>query len=211
MKISLIRIVEFNNNKTLHPRDIIPSFELLSIISLLDGNQNQIEYLDNEVLDLTETEFTNMVLSKNSDFYVFQFQPIVSRAVSTIIKKLDKKSKITIAFGPTIEYQTENFLRKSRLKFAVFSEPELTIKELFDNILNNNIQNLKTIKSIKGIAFIHNNVFYRNRVRGFLNPNKLPYLAHQYAQNNKYKVVSKLIVPKRKIRWGFLLSSPDSP
>jgi len=211
MKISLIRLVEFKNNKTLHPRDIIPSFELLNIISLLDKNQNEIEHIDNEVLKLTEKEFTNMILRKNSDLYIFQFQPIVSNAVLRILKKLNKKSKITMAFGPTIEYQAEYFLRKSGLTFATFSEPELTIKELIDNILNNNIKKTETIKRIKGIAFIHKNIFYKNELREFLNPGKLPYLAHEYAQNDKYKVVSKVIVPKEKIKWGFLLSSRGCP
>lgn len=212
MKINLIRVVEFNENKSFHPRDVIPSFELLNIASLLKKEGHKIKLFDNEVLSLNSHKFEKLINKNDADIYVFHFQPIAANALFKIIKKLKTKSKkITIAFGPTVEYQTEEFLKKSFADYAILGEVELTILKLINTIFKKYFLSVKEKENIDGLAFLNKNKFIKNKLRPLLDPNSLPFLAHELIQNQKYKVVSKIIQPKKKIKWGFLLSSRGCP
>lgn len=213
MKINLVRIVEFKENSSLHPRDVIPSFELLNIASLLKKDGHQIKYFDNEILSLDSLEFKRLLFSNKADIYIFHFQPIVAKEISKIIKIIrNKTKKTTIAFGPTVEYRTLLFLKKSFVDFAILGEAELTVQEIVNKItIKNSKLNLYELEKIKGIAYLYKNKFIKNLPRELLNPNDLPFMAHELVQNYKYKVVSKIIKPKNKIKWGFLLSSRGCP
>lgn len=211
MDICLVRIVEFQENDSIHPRDVIPSFELLNVSSLLKKN-HKIQYLDNEILSKNSKSFLNLILNNKSDLLIIHFQPTVANQMSKMIKEIKKKTnKIVIAFGTTVEYKTLYFLQESRTDYAILGEVELSLLELINDLSLKKVLTLKQLKKINGIAFLHNNSLVKTKPRELLNPNILPFMSHELIQNEKYKVVSKIIRPLGKIKWGFILSSRGCP
>jgi len=213
MKICLLRVVEFNNQKIIHPRDIIPSFELLNIASLLKEKNHPVKLFDNEAMQLDQNKYLQKILEDEYDIYVVHFQPIVSANIEKIIKRIKKRSKdsIVVVFGPTIEYQTRNFLIKSKADFGVLGEAEMTVFELIKFFVSRKDSAKVIPNKIQGLTYIYQGKLIINEERPFIDPDTLPYLAHELIQDRKYKVVSKNINPKGKIKWGFILSSRGCP
>ena len=208
-----MRIVEFCNREIIHPRDIIPSFELLNIASLLKGRNHQVHLFDNEVLQLNKISYLKRILENDYDIYVIHFQPIVAANIEEIIRRIKKRSKdsIVIVFGPAIEYQTRKLLIKSKADFGVLGEAEVTVFELV-KLISSRRSLVKVIPNeIKGLTYMYRGKLIINKERPFVNPDTLPYLAHDLIQGGKYRVVSKNINPRGKIKWGFILSSRGCP
>ena len=212
MNICLVRIVEFFDKPSSHPRDVIPSFELLTIATMLRNKNHTVSYLDNEVLQCTKDDLEKLLLKKRCEIYIFHFQPIVNNSVSKIIKRIKKKKRsLVLAFGPSADYQTNELLLASSVDFALLGEPEQTAVEIIKLYEKNKRFSYKQKQSILGAAFIEKNKLCINKTRPLVNPDDLPFLAHDLIDNKQYRVVSKIIKPRGTIRWGFLLSSRGCP
>jgi radical SAM superfamily enzyme YgiQ (UPF0313 family) len=222
MKVSLIRIIEFFNvEEPIHPRDRIPSFELLNIAAFLEKNKIKYKHFDNEVMHLDEVSFQKISLKEKSDVFIIHFQPFVNQEVIDLIKKLKNKNKncIVIVFSPIVDQQTELFLKQSHADFAVFGETEESVFELIEFISKYKNKYLSQIikSEVAGIAFLHHKKLIRYKLRNQINLDALPFMAHHLLYENfpirkdSYQVTSKSVFVRNKIKWGFLLSSRGCP
>lgn len=222
MKVSLIRAIEFfNPNETTHPRDIIPSFELLNIATFLDQKKTKYKHFDNETMHLDILSFQKKILEEKADVYIIHFQPLVNQEIIDLIGRLKKKNKncLVIVFSPMIDQDPELFLRKSKADLAILGETEATAFELIEIITKykSNYLNQLIKLDVRGVAFFHHQKFIKNKARRPLNPDELPFMAHHLlyniktTQKNDYQVTSKTVFVKKKIKWGFLLSSRGCP
>lgn len=222
MKVSLIRAVEFfSNNKAAHPRDIIPSFELLNIATFLEKSQIKYKHFDNETMHLDIFSFQEKILKEKSDIYLIHFQPLVNQEIINLISELKKKNKncVIVVFSPIIDQDPELFLQKSQADLAILGETEATAFELINIITKHQKKYLRQIikTDVNGVAFLHHGKFIKNKNRKLLSPDELPFMAHHLLydkknkQKNKYQVTSKIVFVKEKIKWGFLLSSRGCP
>jgi radical SAM superfamily enzyme YgiQ (UPF0313 family) len=221
MKVTLIRVIEFfQTNQVSHPRDVIPSFELLNIAAFLENKKLHYQHFDNEVLHLNFTSFQKMVTQKKSDIYIIHFQPLVNQEIIDLIKKLKSRNQqcIVVVFGPTVDNQTELFLKNSKANVAIFGEAEQStfeLIELFEKQQNNYLKQITQLQ-IAGTALIYKKSFIQNKSRALMNPDNLPFMAHHLLYENAnarnvYQVTSKVVFVKEKIKWGFILSSRGCP
>lgn len=222
MKASLIRAVEFfSYNNTTHPRDIIPSFELLNIAAFLEKNQIKYKHFDNEILHMDSFSFQEKILKENSDIYFIHFQPLVNQKIINLISKLKKKNKecVIIVFSPIVDQNPELFLQKSQADLVILGETEATAFELINIIskYKKNYLNQIIKKNVCGVAFLNHGKFIKNKTRKLTILNELPFMAHHLLYDSKkkqkydYQVTSKTVFVKEKIKWGFLLSSRGCP
>lgn len=222
MKASLIRAIEFfNPNEATHPRDIIPSFELLNIAAFLDQKKIKYRHFDNETMHLDNFSFRKKILKEKADVYFIHFQPLVNQEIIDLISQLKKKNKdcIIIVFSPIIDQEPELFLQKSQADLAILGETEATAFELINIISKYKSRYLNQVMKldVRGIAFLHHKKLIRNRARKPIALDELPFMAHRLlyddkaAQKNDYQVTSKTVFVKKKIKWGFLLSSRGCP
>jgi len=223
MKFSLIRAIEFFKPKeVVHPRDIIPSFELLNIAAFLDQKKIKYKHFDNEIIQLNHFSFQKKILTKGkADIYIIHFQPLVNQEIIDLISQLKKNNKncIIIVFGPMIDHEPELFLKKSQADIAILGEPETTTFELIDIIskYKNKYLNQLIKLDVRGVAFFNHRKFIKNKARRPLIPDELPFMAHHLlydvktSRKNNYQVTSKTVFVRKKIKWGFLLSSRGCP
>ena len=222
MQVSLIRAIEFFNHKeAIHPRDRIPSFELLNIASFLDQKKIRYKHFDNEVMHESDSSFQEKILRGKADLYIIHFQPLVNQEIINLIKKLKQKNKncIVLVFSPMIDQEPELFLQKSQADVAILGEIEATAFELIDLILQYKNKYLQQIIKLEtpGVAFLHHQKLTKNKLRKPILLDDLPFMAHHLlyadktAQKNPYQVTSKTVFVREKIKWGFLLSSRGCP
>ncbi len=222
MQVSLIRAIEFFNYKeAIHPRDRIPSFELLNIASFLDQKKIKYKHFDNEVMHESNFSFQEKILREKTDLYIIHFQPLVNQEIINLIKKLKQKNKncIVLVFSPMVDQEPELFLQKSQADIAILGEIEATAFELINLILRYKNKYLQQIikSETSGIAFLYQQKFIKNKPRKPILLDDLPFMAHhllyknKIAQQNPYQVTSKTVFVREKIKWGFLLSSRGCP
>lgn len=222
MKVSLIRVIEFfNQSEATHPRDIIPSFELLNIAAFLDQKKIKYKHSDNETMHLDSSSFQKKILKEKADVFFIHFQPLVNQEIINLIDQLKKKNKdcIVIVFSPMIDQEPELFLQKSQADIAILGETEATAFELIDIIskYKNKYLNQLIKLDVRGVAFLNHKKFIKNKARKPLAPDEMPFMAHHLLYDDKtirkndYQVTSKTVFVKKKIKWGFLLSSRGCP
>lgn len=211
MKILLSRISSFETQANEHPKDTFLPFYLASIASILRKN-HQIEIIDNDICRFSFLALIEKISTMDPDIAIIEFSSGIQKETGKLIKKIkniNRKIKI-IVFGSYTDYLPEKFLKNFPADFIIVNEPESSIKKLVSEIAlgGNNFQKLINIPNL---VFKLKNKIIRTKKEIIGNINSLPQMAHDLFDSSKYQIVSKNVYVKKKLKWGFILSSRGCP
>ncbi len=136
---------------------------VLSLAAFLEKNHIQVEIIDALWDDLSLNDLEKIILKSKPDLVGISCYA-GSRSQDFKVIKIVKKANpniVTVLGGPQATTTAEEILRNiPELDFIVQGEGELTLLELCKNIERN-----KEVKTIQGIAYMHDSTFIQNPLR----------------------------------------------
>jgi len=166
-------------------RGYIPPLSLMCIASYLQKyTKNEIRILDAQVEKLNYNQLEKEVRKREPDIVgitAMSFTLIDVIKTLQLIKKIDKNIT-TILGGPHPTIYPEETARIKEVDFCIIGEGEKVALELVKNI-----NNLKKLKQIKGIAFqLKNKIINTGQANFIENLDELPFPARDLVSYDKY-------------------------
>jgi anaerobic magnesium-protoporphyrin IX monomethyl ester cyclase len=182
MKVLLVKTLV---KKPLHDEDIgLPLGLLYLASSIKQKNQNtEVKIFDGRLEKLNGNYSKLKKEIKKADIVCAGACTAEFGSACELLAKAKKDGKITIIGGLFPSTNAEFVLRLGYADYVIRGEGEITISELI-----NAIENKKTIKNIKGISYVENDIVKHNNERELVkNIDSLPKPAYDLVKLNKYK------------------------
>jgi len=160
-----------------------PSLGLAYLSAVLKEKGADIFVIDANIEHLTVEETVKRILDLNPNIVGFTIStPLLNTSLEIVrqLKSINKNLTI-IAGGPHPSVMPEDVLKG--IDVLVRGEGEKTIEELYNHFENSKF----SLSEIKGISYIHNNNFFHNPDRSFIdNLDEIPFPAWEYFDLGKY-------------------------
>jgi len=153
-----------------------------SMAAVLRAN---IDGLDIKIMDCPVLKYgwetTRAVIAREKPDVLCVGEETVSAHEAIKLVKFTKETFpdcVVIAGGSHFPYMIEHTLKNFPFDYIVRFEGELTLLELIKSLKQNPKPDVKTLKKIKGISFMHNNKIIDTELRPLLDMEKLPMPAY---------------------------------
>jgi len=191
---------------TLHPYNIIPPLRIGYIISIIEKNGLDSEFIDCRVSLLSLEKLLEKTCKIDPDMVVVSFSTYDYEFTMEFCKKLKRKEPniIITAIGQHVSFESESVIYKnSPIDFALLGECELEF-----------LRFLKKIKFREELEKIECLYFYNKKTKSGISLvndlDSLPTPKHTLFEPKKYRSVYPLRV-RKKVKWGYIETSRGCP
>ena len=209
-KIQFLRLAPWMGISEPHPQDRRYNFTIAQVISLLDVNKYEIDFIDGYVENLNINEINKRIEAFDPNVFLLTTSSNSSKYASQIFDLLKKsKPKIFLcAFGQHAHYSPETFLNASLdIDAIVHGEPEETIVELIELLPKDKFDK----NNIKGLYFWDNELIKTPDRELTINLDDWPMPKYEIFKNFDYSIVSLNFPKFRNVKAGWLLTSRGCP
>lgn len=198
-----IIIRDFNRSgRTSKERIIWPQTSLAYLAAMVPKNL-EIEILDCIAERMNWDKFSKILNIKKPRYVVSHVITSTAKNDLKVFEEAKKIGAITITMGPHVTELSEKTLRENlSLDFIMLGEPEITFKELIENLENK----VHDFGNIKGLGYRVKGEVKINERREFLaNLDELPFPRHDLLPLDKY------VFPFMASKFTFVLSERGCP
>ena len=209
-KVQFVRLAPWMGISDPHPQDRRYNFTVAQVMSLLDDNKYEIDFIDGYVENLNINIINKRIESFDPEIFLLTTSSNSSKYATRIFNSLKKlKPNIFLcAFGQHAHYSPETFLNASlNIDAIVHGEPEETIVELIKLLPKNSSDK----KKLRGLYFWDNQLIKTSDRELRVNLDDWPMPKYEIFKGFDYSIVSLNFPRFRNVKAGWLLTSRGCP
>jgi len=203
MNVCFVNVTDRLMGGSQHPNHDLAPLDIGYCASILDELGHNTFFIETGTKDWDTNKIKSFIIKNKINICVFKVKHDLSRIVLFISGEIKLFVDKIFVFGSFPSLSPKSFIfKESPIDICIIGEPEVTIKELFDNKKNKS--------KIRGIAY-YSKKFIKNGDRGLLkNLDNLPLPKHVFFIDKNYRFYYPTHL-KEKLRIGYILSSRGCP